>query len=160
MYIYIYMYMYIYIYIYVYIHIYIEDACGGTSPPPPTSCTSPCIVVGCVTLLARYSPGMAAVTATVKVTWGAVHCGRRWKENCRKHIWKCKWKVYEKSTERFTKKQEMQPKCIKNRVPRPIQGQVGIGTMDFATVVRFWKEKAWIIVQLYVFIQKNIKPLK
>ena len=34
----------------------------------------------------------------------------------------------------------------KNGVPGPIQGQVGIGTMDFATVVRFRKEKTWILL--------------
>ena len=48
----------------------------------------------------------------------------------------------------------------KNWVPGPIQGQVGIGTMDFAIVVRFCKERAWILLELYLFIQKNIKPLK
>ena len=48
----------------------------------------------------------------------------------------------------------------KNGVPGPIQGQVGIGTMDFATVVRFWKEKAWILLQLYVSIAKRPPTFK
>ena len=34
----------------------------------------------------------------------------------------------------------------KNGVPGPIQGQVGIRTMDFATAVRFQKDKVWILL--------------
>ena len=34
----------------------------------------------------------------------------------------------------------------KNGVLGPIQWQVGIRTMDFATVVRFCKEKTWILL--------------
>ena len=63
------------------------------------------------------------------------------KSNSRKHICKCESKVYEKSTERLTKKQEMQTNWIK-------MGSRGLSRCRLASEPR-------ILLQLYVFEKKK-----